>query len=160
MNTETENLTDLRQVKRLYTKLRRAKRAEIIAALNNAAQEAGRSLKIKDGNNAGQGITSYGKSHLPKTYDLSNWQWIEAVCDDHLYIISLQAADTDPSSKNSHALFDRISFSSKLCKTGEDKSSRSREITKFDLEDLDAAGLSELVSEFFAYCDKHSSAQA
>jgi len=56
----------------------------------------------------GSGLKNYTAGSRISAYDLSNWKWISARKNDSEYLISLQAFDIDPSTRDRHILMDRI----------------------------------------------------
>ena len=105
------------KIKDAYNTLREAERRKIIDSLANRKDENGKKLfsKILGASYikpylycGGMGKTDYGKHHLEKTYNLSNWKYIETCYNGEYVLISLQSFDIDPSEHNVHVLFDRI----------------------------------------------------
>jgi len=95
---------DFKDVKKSYNEVRAFQRKIIIEALNNETKYTVLSP------NGGKGKTDYTSGGTIAKYDLSNWKWIEIEHKNLEILISLQPAETDPNSKNSHVLFDRIGF--------------------------------------------------
>ena len=96
--------SNFKEIKAAYKEARLAERKKLAKFL----KENGFEVKGKK-ENACLGRPDYGRTHLEKLYDNTNWMWIEACKDDALYyVISFQAFDQDPGSKNRHVLMDRI----------------------------------------------------
>lgn len=89
------------ETKAKYNWLRETERKKIIAYF----LEKGENVSYKGGN-GNFDYTNSGK--LEKSYDLTNWKWVEITKGNRKFFISLQAFDKDKGSKNYHVLMDRI----------------------------------------------------
>lgn len=95
-----------------YKRLREQERKSLVEFLskylpkNDTTKEK---LCVVSGGRSGKGITKYTSGRRIAEYDLSNWKWVEITDGgDFDCIVSLNMPDVDPSSGNSHFLFDRI----------------------------------------------------
>ena len=89
------------EIKEKYNSLREYERNKIIKYLSEKGFEVSY--------NGGKGRLNYtNNGKLEKSYDLTNWKWVNATKENIKYFISLQAFDRDASSKNYHVLMDRI----------------------------------------------------
>lgn len=89
------------ETKEKYNSLREYERKKIISYL------AEKGFKISY--LGGTGRPNYtNNGQLDKSYDLTNWKWVDATKGNIKYFISLQAFDIDKRSKNYHVLMDRI----------------------------------------------------
>lgn len=89
------------ETKEKYNSLREDEREKII----NYLSEKGFEVSFRGGKGK-PNYKNYGK--LERSYDLTNWKWVDATKGNVKYFISLQAFDMDTSSKNYHILMDRI----------------------------------------------------
>ncbi len=89
------------ETKNKYNSLREAERKEIISYLSEKGFTA-----TNRGGNGRPDYTNHGQ--LKKSYDLTNWKYVEAIKGDVKYFISLQAFDRDTETSNYHVLMDRI----------------------------------------------------
>lgn len=89
------------ETKEKYDSLREYEREKIIRYLS----EKGFTVSYR----GGKGLSNYTNGgQLEKSYDLTNWKWVNATKGNIKYFISLQAFDRDINSKNYHVLMDRI----------------------------------------------------
>lgn len=89
------------ETKEKYNALRENERKKIISYLSEKG--------FKTSCSGGKGISNYtNNGQLDKSYDLTNWKWVDATKGNIKYLISLQAFDRDTGSKNYHVLMDRI----------------------------------------------------
>ncbi|MDQ0112458.1 hypothetical protein [Paenibacillus harenae] len=93
---------------------------------------------VKTGGKEGRGSSAYtnsGKSKMKRSYDLTNWKWVEATKGSITYFISLQAFDRDTGSTNYHVLFDRIGVCafSKEAKVNEKDYFNCMQVTSLEL---------------------------
>ena len=70
---------------------------------------------------------------VKKSYDLTNWRWIEIKTDTVSIFVSFQPLDKDINSSNKHALFDRIGISWYFEKYDEKEMSDNMIITDIEL---------------------------
>lgn len=124
LNEEEKNV--FCAVKNAYTQIRLKEKEKLRLFL----KENGFEVRQK---NAGHGRSDYGRTHLEKLYDNTNWMWIEACRDNALYIISFQAFDQDPGSKNRHALMDRIGVYKYECDSFE--AEKKKKTSKYNADD-------------------------
>lgn len=95
------NMDVFLETKEKYNSLREFERKKIITYLDQSG--------FKVSYLGGTGRPNYKNGgRLKKSYDLTNWKWIDAWKNDAKYFISLQAFDKDTSSNNFHVLMDRI----------------------------------------------------
>lgn len=135
---------EFKKVKEKYTLLREDERKKIIDMLNNHGytKKSGNKLDYKGGSGL-KNYTSIGE--LQKPYDLKNWKWIKAYKKSYHITISLNALDQDKSSRNFHALYDRISIKCESTDRVE------RIITNLDLP-LEINELNELIAMIDGLC--------
>lgn len=89
------------ETKEKYNWLRENERRKIISFM----KEKGMKVSYQ----GGKGHFDYTNSgQLEKSYDLTNWKWVEMKKENKKIFISLQAFDKDKGSKNYHVLMDRI----------------------------------------------------
>lgn len=96
-----KNMNIFLETKEKYNSLREYERKKII----NYLSEKGFKVSYNGGNGR-PNYTNGGK--MKKSYDLTNWKWVDATKENIKYFISLQAFDMDTTSKNYHVLMDRI----------------------------------------------------
>ena len=90
-------------IKKAYAEMREIERKKILGFLND------KGLDMINSSKSGKGSSNYTSSgKLEKSYDLSNWKWVEGIVGDKRFLVSLQAFDYDKSSRNIHVLMDRI----------------------------------------------------
>ncbi len=90
-------------IKKAYTEMRELERKKILGFLID------KGLNMVNTPKSGKGSSNYTNGgKLERSYDLSNWKWVEGIVDDKKFLVSLQAFDYDKSSKNVHVLMDRI----------------------------------------------------
>lgn len=95
-------MNDFEKCKIAYHEMRKKEKKFLIEFLKQNGYEV---LNEK----GGMGKRNYTSgSRLNKPYDLSNWMWVEARKNDLISLVSFQAFDVDPTSKNIHVLMDRI----------------------------------------------------
>ncbi|MGF7012230.1 hypothetical protein M2145_002878 [Lachnospiraceae bacterium PF1-21] len=98
------------EIKKIYTEERQKQKNELIDWLRNE----GYVILTMEGDEAskphstGSGKSMYTADSGIKAYDLSNWKWITARQGNKELLLSLQAFDIDPKTKDRHVLMDRI----------------------------------------------------
>lgn len=96
------DMNEFERAKNEYVMARNNERKRIISFLKENEFEVLNEFR-------GKGETRYTSGNrLNVPYDLSNWKWVEVKKGEWFYLISLQAFDRDPSSRNLHVLMDRI----------------------------------------------------
>ncbi|WP_334074518.1 MULTISPECIES: hypothetical protein [Paenibacillus] len=101
MNVDEKVNNVFLETKKKYNSLREDERKKIIRYLSERGFTAT--------NRGGNGRPDYtNHRQLEKSYDLTNWKYIEATKGDIKYFISLQAFDRDIKTTNYHVLMDRI----------------------------------------------------
>lgn len=101
MITYERDMNVFLEAKEKYNSLREYERKKIICYLS----EKGFTISYL----GGTGRPNYTNNRqLEKSYDLTNWKWVDAIRGNVKYFISLQPFDRDTSSKNYHVLMDRI----------------------------------------------------
>ncbi|MDD4508275.1 hypothetical protein SAMN04515656_11525 [Eubacterium aggregans] len=101
---------DFKEIKRLYIRERQNQKNAIVDwLLSEGFNILTMSGKISISPHlTGSGKTTYTSDSRIKSYDLSNWKWISARNGEREYLISLQAFDIDPKTRDRHVLMDRI----------------------------------------------------
>lgn len=96
-------------IKNEYKKYRNIEKKKLVEVLKRNG------YKATDKKGTGHGRENYTNGHTIKEYDLSNWIWLtgEKKDDSNSIIVDVyfQSFDTDIRSKNTHVLFDRLSYS-------------------------------------------------
>lgn len=98
---------DFQAAKSAYREARERERQKIVRLLTDLA------FDVVDGKGAGHGPQKYPRTsdRITPQLDLSNWMWVEgtSLSDPSIQVlVTLQVLDWDPSTRNVHALFDRI----------------------------------------------------
>lgn len=101
MNEYEKNMYEFIEAKEKYNSLREYERKKILTYLSENG------FKVSYMGGAGRSNYTNG-GELEKSYNLTNWKWIDASKEESKYFISLQAFDKDKSSNNFHVLMDRI----------------------------------------------------
>jgi len=97
------HINDFLKAKKEYVSFREKERKRIKFFLTQNG------YTVKTGSKEGKGSSSYtNNGKIGKSFDLTNWKWVEATKGDILYFISLQAFDRDAKHNNYHVLLDRI----------------------------------------------------
>lgn len=104
MNTEFYAVQDN------YEKQREKERIGLANYLSQNEKIANAGLKVKTRGRAGKGRKDYTSGGRISVYDLSNWKWVELNHAGNNFdcVISLNMPEVDPSSGNTHCLYDRI----------------------------------------------------
>lgn len=69
----------------------------------------GENFVIKEGGNSGHGVEDYtANGKLKKSYNLTNWLWIDVEYNGKKFLISFQPPVKNEKSQNDVVLFDRI----------------------------------------------------
>ncbi|MGG4501641.1 hypothetical protein [Paenibacillus polymyxa] len=98
-----KHINDFLKAKKEYVSFREKERKRIKFYLTQNG------YTVKTGSKEGKGSSSYTNNRkLEKSFDLTNWKWVEATKENVLYFISLQAFDRDTKNNNYHVLLDRI----------------------------------------------------
>lgn len=91
-----------KEISTKYEKLREEQRLSIVKHLDSIG------FKVSKHPSSGKGRSDYSSGGMIAKYDLRNWKYIMATKNGRNVLISLQAFDQDPRSKNHHVLQDRI----------------------------------------------------
>ncbi len=99
--------SSFQQAKEAYRQARLVEREKIRNLLRSM------NFKVVDGKRAGEGPEKYPNrsERITRQLDLRNWMWVEAKHKHYPSIqvlVTLQVLDWDPSTRNVHALFDRL----------------------------------------------------
>ena len=130
---------NFKEIKEEYNELREQERIKIVNYFNS------KGFKVSKA--GGKGLKNYTNGGRIKSYDLSNWKWIEFKVDRKKVFVSLQAFDQDKSSKNFHVLMDRIGVC--VIKNEEKEYFNTMETTEFDLplSDNDLSKLFKIIEK-------------
>lgn len=130
-------MSEFNDVKNRYAKLREDERTRLRDSLIELLKDQGLKV-VKSGGNEGKGIKNYGRKRFVKGFDLRNWKYVEVIDDKHFRaLIVLNTPDIDPSSRNIHALYDRIGIRFTWFKSAKVGGRKDTEIKLLETEWID-----------------------
>lgn len=107
---ETQNTQEtFKQIKQEYENKRENERKALVNYFigNEGFRTAG--LEVVCGSRSGKGSATYTGGKTKPAYNLRNWKWVEVKKGNEFNcVISLNMPEVDPSSANTHAMYDRI----------------------------------------------------